>query len=310
MIWVQNLPVQDDIDGDPDCVGIDDLCNQIDALLSQANQGILANCDPTLKIISDAELDGIKKGSKNAIKLPQGSSIDYMEMSGSGPKAAIDLADKLRTLALEVAQCVLDHPEVANRTATEVERAYASMLSKADIFREQYGERGIKPLLEMMVKATQKLAKPRQTEQGIVRQAILLPPRIETQEDGTVTRTPREMGPGGELNLLWGPYFQPTLDDAKNAATAAVAAKSGGVIDSTTAIAFTAPFFGVEDAAALARKIKDESAQSQMDASMMGMMGGQAPEGEPSYGDASEEQYQPEQAEEPATNQPPEQGEE
>lgn len=271
-VWVQNLPVQDDIDGDPDCLGIDDLCDQIDALLSQANQGILANCDPTLRIISDADLDGIKKGSKNAIKLPQGSSADYMEMSGSGPKAALDLADRLRALALEVAQCVLDNPNMAMKTATEVERSYASMLGKADVLREQYGERGVKPLMEMMVKAVKAVGKPKQVGGRIVRQVIELPPRTTAKEDGTVERAARELGPGGVLNLNWGPYFQPTLDDAAKAAQAAVAAQGGGLIDKETATTFVAPYFLVEDAASVVRKVKAEqdAMQAQMDASMMG----------------------------------------
>ena len=293
-VWVQNSPVQDDIDGDPDCLGIDDLCDQIDALLSQATMGVLANCDPTLKIITDADLDGIKKGSRNAIKLPQGSSADYMEMSGAGPKAALDLADRLRSLALEVAQCVLDNPNATMKTATEVERSYASMLARADVFREQYGERGVKPLLEMMVKAVQSLSKPRSVGGQIVRQRIELPPRMTAQEDGTVARTARELGPGGVLNLNWGPYFAPTLEDAVKAAQSAVAAKSGGLLDTEHAVAFVAPYFMVEDSATLTRKVKAEAAESQaqMEQMSMGMMGdgGFPPEPlpEPEYDEQAE----------------------
>ena len=293
-VWVQNSPVQDDIDGDPDCLGIDDLCDQIDALLSQATIGVLANCDPTLKIITDADLDGIKKGSRNAIKLPQGSSADYMEMSGAGPKAALDLADRLRALALEVAQCVLDNPNATMKTATEVERSYASMLARADVFREQYGERGVKPLMEMMVKAVQSLSKPRAVGGQIVRQAIELPPRMTAQEDGTVARTARELGPGGVLNLNWGPYFAPTLEDAVKAAQSAVAAKTGGLLDTEHAVAFVAPYFMVEDAATLTRKVKAEAAESQaqMEQMSMGMMdgGGIPPEPmpEPEYDEQAE----------------------
>ena len=293
-VWVQNSPVQDDIDGDPDCLGIDDLCDQIDALLSQATMGVLANCDPTLKIITDADLDGIKKGSRNAIKLPQGSSADYMEMSGAGPKAALDLADRLRALALEVAQCVLDNPNATMKTATEVERSYASMLARADVFREQYGERGVKPLLEMMVKAVQSLSKPRSVGGQIVRQMIELPPRMTAQEDGTVARTARELGPGGVLNLNWGPYFAPTLEDAVKAAQSAVAAKSGGLLDTEHAVAFVAPYFMVEDSATLTRKVKAEAAESQaqMEQMSMGMMdgGGIPPEPmpEPEYDEQAE----------------------
>lgn len=285
VVWIQNLPVQDDVDGDPDCMGIEDICDQMDALLSQANMGILANCDPTLRIVSDADLDSIRKGSKNAIKLPSGSSADYMEMSGSGPKAALDMADKLRALALEVAQCVLDNPNMAMKTATEVERSYASMLAKADILREQYGERGVKPLLEMMVKAARSITKPRSVGGRIVRQRIELPPRITAQEDGTVQRADRELGQGGVLNLVWGPYFAPTLDDAQKAAQASAAAQGAGLIDSETAIGFTAPYFNVEDVSLLTRKVKAEKAEQQgaMDSMAMGYMDAGAAPAEDEY---------------------------
>ena len=297
LVWVQNSPVQDDVDGDPDCLGIDDLADQIDALLSQATMGVLANCDPTLKIITDADLDGIRKGSKNAIKLPQGSSADYMEMSGAGPKAALDLADRLRALALEVAQCVLDNPNQVAKTATEIERSYASMLARADVFREQYGERGIKPLLEMMVKAVRSLSKPRVQDGKLVRQAIELPPRMTAQEDGTVQRTARELGEGGVLNLNWGPYFAPTLEDAVKAAQSAVAARAGGLLDTEHAVAFVAPYFLVEDSAAMTRKVKAEAeaAQAQMEQMSMGMMGGGEeafPAEEPAIEEAAPVEYE------------------
>lgn len=275
-VWVQNSPVQDDIDGDPDCVSIDDMCEQIDALLSQANAGILANCDPTLRIISDADLDGIRKGSRNALKLPQGSSADYMEMTGSGPKAALEMAERLRALALEVAQCVLDTPQhKAHQTATEIERSYASMLAKADVLREQYGERGVKPLLEMMVKAVRVVTKPRPVGGVIVRQTVELPPKLHALEDGTMQRAARELGPGGAINLSWGPYFDPSLTDLQTAVRAAVEAKAGGIIDTETATKFVAPYFLVEDATSMAKKVIEEqaAAQAALDQSMAGMMG-------------------------------------
>ena len=277
VLWVQNLPVQDDIDGDPDVMGIEDLCEQIDALLSQASKGVLANCDPTLRIITDYDLSQISKGSDNALKLPAGSSADYMEMTGTGPKAALDLADKLRTLALEVAQCVLDHPDTAQRTATEVERAYSSMLSKADILREQYGQKCILPLMEMMVEAVKILNQPRRTEQGIVRQVVELPPRIDAQEDGTVERAARELGPGGTLMLVWPGYFAPTLADAEMATRAAASANAAGLLDKQHAVAFIAPHFGVENVKDVLSKVKKEADELAAQQNAM-MMGGAAPE--------------------------------
>ena len=275
VVWVQNLPVQDDIDGDPDCLGVDDMCEQIDALLSQANQGILASCDPTLKIITDAELDSVRKGSKNALKLPQGSTADYMEISGQGIKSAMDMVTHLREMVLEVAQCVLDQPGGASsrRTATEIEKLYASMLAKADVLREQYGERCIKPLLEMMVRAVRLLEKPRAVEGGIIRQMVKLPPRIVTKDDLSIVREPRKLPDDAdmEINLNWGPYFNPSLDEAFKAVQAATTARLGGMLDHEHAVAFTAPYFLVEDARAMARKVQQEqqATRDQLDDQLM-----------------------------------------
>ena len=280
VVWVQNMPVQDDIDGDPDCLGVDDMCEQIDALLSQANQGILASCDPTLKIITDAELDSVRKGSKNALKLPQGSTADYMEINGQGIKSALDMVTHLREMVLEVAQCVLDQPGGASsrRTATEIEKLYASMLAKADVLREQYGERCIKPLLEMMVRAVRMLEKPRAVEGGIIRQMVKLPPRIVTKDDLSIAREPRKLPDDAdmEINLNWGPYFNPSLDEAFKAVQAATTARLGGMLDHEHAVAFTAPYFLVEDARAMARKVQQEqqATKDQLDDQLMAGLSG------------------------------------
>ena len=274
VVWAQNMPVQDDIDGDPDCLGIDDICDQMDALLSQANIGIIASCDPTLKIITNAELDSIRKGNRNALKLPEGSSADYMEINGAGLKQALEMAQELRKMALEVAQCVLDHANVHGRTATEVERLYSSMLAKADILREQYGERLVKPLLEMMVEAVRHLETPRAVEGGILRQVVKLPYKTKLREDGTVEKAARRLGDGGMISLNWGPYFQPTLEEAIQATQATVMAKTGGVLDQEHAVAFTAPFFLVEDAQTMVRSIHHEqqTAMEEQDSMTMNLM--------------------------------------
>lgn len=161
VIWVQNIPVQDAEDGDPDCPpSVYDNVEAIDALIAQANRGILANCDPTLVITSKAELGVIKPGSDNALHIPEGSA-SFLELQASGPKAALELAEQLRKNTLEMAQCVLEHPDTAGKTATEVERMYQSMLSKADVHREQYGQRCVLPLLEMLWRAANILNQPR-----------------------------------------------------------------------------------------------------------------------------------------------------
>ncbi len=264
VVWIQNLPVQDSVDGDPDCHGIYDMIESIDTLVSQANRGITANCDPTLGLITDAQMAEIQKGSNNAIKLPKGSSMQYLEINGAGPKAAFEAADKLRAYALEVAQCVLDHPDIANRTATEIERVYSSMLAKADVLREQYGQRGVLVVLDMAVRAVRKLA-PRKQNGNIERQAVTLPPRLEAQADGKPPKpVPRKLGPGNAVaQLQWGAYFPPSLKDTSDAVMAAAKAKEAGLIDRDHATKFVASDFRVEKVPEMLAKIEKEKQEEQ-----------------------------------------------
>lgn len=255
VVWVQNLPVLDDIDGDPDCVGIYDLVESIDALLAQANIGTVKNCDPTTKIITDADIGEIRKGSGHAIKLPIGSDAGYMEITGSGPEAARKMAEELRRYALEVAQCVLEHPEMERRTATEIERVYSTMIAKADILREQYGQRCVIPLVEMMVEAARKLSTSVMGSDGIERSSVDLPPRFRPDSAEKVARV---LGPGGLLKIQWPGYFEPTLSDVDLATRSAIAAKAGGLIDAEHASKFVAGYYRIEDVPAMLKQIESE----------------------------------------------------
>lgn len=67
IVWVQNQQVDDEDDGDSDCHGCYKIFGRIDALLSQADRGTVANCDPSLVISSNAEFDEVRKGSGNAL---------------------------------------------------------------------------------------------------------------------------------------------------------------------------------------------------------------------------------------------------
>lgn len=270
VVWVQNLPVQDDIDGDPDCEGIFETIESIDALLAQADKGLLKNCDPTAVVSSPDEFAELKKGSDNAIKLSAGDA-HYMEISGTGPKAAYDAAAVRRAHALEVAQCVLEHPDVANKTATEIERTYESMISKADVLREQYGQKGIIPLLEMMLKAARKLgAGTVNTETGEVEKQVLdLTPR-EVLAGEAVKLIEQEIGEGERIMLKWPRYFEATLMDVDMAGRAAGGAKATGLIDAEHAVNFVAEFFHVEDPRTMLKQIIKErdEVRGQMQAAM------------------------------------------
>lgn len=256
VVWTQNLPVQDDIDGDPDCHGIYDIVQAHDALIAQAHYGTLSNCDPTLVAITEAKLAEIRKGSDNAIRLPPGSNAHYLELSGSGAKIAQEMADRLRRYALEVSQCVLEHPDTAAKTATEIERMYSSMYSKTDILREQYAERCVRPLLEMIVRAARTLGTRRREGDTIVRDALYLRNSSE----------PAKVPAKGSIELVWPPYVRPTLSDVQAAAQATMLANGGKpVLDDLQAAEFIAPYFQVENPREMAEKLRKQREIEQSD---------------------------------------------
>ncbi len=139
-VWIQNLPVEDDIDGESDCHGVYEMVHAMDMINSQVSKGIIENLDPTLLIVSSAKLAEIRKGSDNAIKLPStataknGDSLGpsdarYLEIGGAGIKEGRETVREWRGYVLEVAQCVLsDENAKGDTTAFETDRRYSAMI--------------------------------------------------------------------------------------------------------------------------------------------------------------------------------------
>jgi hypothetical protein len=259
-VWVQNTPVLDDIDGDPDCHGAFEMIHAIDMLLAQAQTGTIANADPTLVISTNADLPpDLAKGSRAPIKLPSDGRAEYLELEGVGAKSASELADLYRRRVLEVTSCVLeDGTGTAARTATEIERAHAAMFARADMLREQYTERGIKPLLHKMLRAARLVSEARPTEDGgVVRGEVLLAPKLIRDAAGRVIeKRRREPGTGEILRVAWPRYTEPTLEEAKLAVETAVMALSGKIVDDTAAVALVAPYFAEEDSKGLLDRVR------------------------------------------------------
>lgn len=253
VVWIQNLPVIGDIDGLPDCHGTYEMMEQIDALNSQAQRGVIANCDPTLVISSEGEMDSVSTGSDKAIHIP-GGSVSYLELQGAGAKAARETAKDYRSMILEVCQCFLEGDQSGSAmTATEVDRRYSSMLAKADILREQYGERGVKPLMRKVLAAVKKMAGGSEVDGVIMRTTLNLPPKV--LDDGSIVK--RQLGAGPyTISLSWPRYFEPSLVDIGAAVTAAAGAKAAALVDDEHASKFVAEYFSVDDLPKMLEKIK------------------------------------------------------
>lgn len=254
VVWVVNDPVDEGTQGDPDCYGTFDMIEDIDALLAQASRGTKSNCDPTLGIASDAEFDDLEKGSGKALQVEKGGEIAYVEMTGAGIDRAQKLVDDLEKRVLTITRCHLERSDGGPvRTASEVERDYSAMTERADIFREQYGECGVKRILEMALRVARlfekvvvdedELGNPR-----ITKRVIMLPKRSLKQSDGSILRVPHIPGQGEEITLKWPDYFTPSLESVGQAVNAAGAAYSTfGIMDRRNAVEFIAPYVNVED---------------------------------------------------------------
>lgn len=266
--WITNTAVLDEVDGEPDCQGTYPTIGVIDRLTSQACAGTIANCDPTLVLSTKREFDSLKKGSENAIGLDPGESAAYLEMKGDGPRIALDVSERLEERVSEQTRCVLEASRASKtqggrRTATEAEQDYASMWEASDELREQYGEHGVKPLLEMVLRVCRRLETPRATAGGVVRGRIVLPPRAEAQPDGSVRYFERSFGSAETVELHWPQYQQPTVDTVLKAATAAKTAYEAELIDGEEGSEYLGPYFQVENVSLMRAKIDARAQQKE-----------------------------------------------
>ena len=278
-VWIQNLPVLEQEDGDPDCAGAWQGFDTYDRILSQMNKAVLLNLDPTPVIKVDpktvAALGGtVMKGSENALYVGESGSASYLEITGSGVDAGMKVCALIKQNILDVTRCVLVDPSTlsgAAQSAKAIEYIYAPMLEKADDLRAQYGDLGVVPLLVIIDKIARKLMGQRvQLPEGQVGVYKLnLPPRKGGK--------PHAVGKGGYIRIQWGPYFAPTESDKETSVRTITAAKTGLLLSQATATRQIAPLFNIRDPEAeIAAVAKEQEEQMSM------MMGG------PSGGDGGE----------------------
>lgn len=277
-VWIQNFPVLEEDDGDPDCQGAWQTFDTIDRLIAQANKGTLLNMDPTLKLKIDPKVvelgGGVRKGSDNSLNVGAAGDAAYLEINGAGIQVALALVERLKQNALDMTSCVLVDPEVisgAAQSAKAIEYLYAPMLEKADILRSQYGDLGIVPLCEILVKMV-KWAQEQNldVELPLDTQTFTPGPGAHPGARPVVQSTPHQLGSGGHIKLVWGPYFTATEQDkqlAVNTLLAAAGMAAGGaLIDEETAIKEAAHLFKVKEPEAMFKKIKEaQDAASESD---------------------------------------------
>jgi len=273
--WIRNLAIEDGVDGEPDAAGCYELIEAFDICMSAAQKAIIANCDPWLAVMTDDDIDEITKKAGNALKLNKDATAQLLEITGMGPKLALELADKLRELAFEIAACVPDNQstmsKASSKTATEVMALRSRMVEKAGKLRSNYGA-AIIDIIQIADRAIRAQATPKpamlQSTDGTSRQIMRagrvdLPPKvIPHPTNGGTQLIPRKLGPGGKIRLAWPRFFEPTLDDILKAAQASVALVAGKLIDRKTAVEFLKNYLPIGDDVDAMLKSADDDAQA------------------------------------------------
>jgi len=275
--WIQNLRSDDEIDGDPDCMGCYSMVKAVDHLLSEVYSGTIKNTDPTLTIVTNEQLSSIAKGSDNAIKLPQGGSAQYLELQGAGPRIGMEVAKEIREEVYRLAQCVPDwvlYQNAGEKTATEIERMFSSMFEKADALRGQYGP-PMARICQKLLTAIRNYTALREVQKedgsmALVRGKIYMPPKVIQQPDGDVLEIPRALGKGTQCEVRWPSYQRPSYadQDTYSRVITTLLSNDPKVLTRGTAMQLLAPIMDFDPLKELHAIKREESDQEQQDAAM------------------------------------------
>lgn len=276
-VWIQNLDNGDDFDGIPDCDGAFQMMEEADRVKSQGIRALKYNMDPTLVTSRDIGNNKnvppvIEKGNGVGIEVGAGGSASYLEISGNGITAAKETVEELRKDVLTKTQCVIpdpDSPAMQGQSGKALELAFAPMIEKGGMLREQYGD-GIIRLCELVLEYA-RLWMQKTMYMGNTRAVFRIPLKIEERDPDpdnpdvrpSITMTERFPGVGGQVSIKWGPYFSATpADKQANVATLA-AARMARFLDLETAVKIACELFDIEDPDGLLRKIREEQKEEE-----------------------------------------------
>lgn len=231
-VWIQNRPCDYSPDGLSDYEDLLDLFDATNAMASQLDRALQYQGDPALvlKVKEGHEVGTIKRGPENAIILEPDEDMEYVEITGA-------TIGEMRVQVKEYINAALDGAGIIPRDPKEIsgsalsakalEYLWQPTLAEAGKYRQQYGTKGMVPLLELVVEDMKKL------------------PTL-----GLEVKHKGKAGPeakAGTVALKWGRYFQPTPEDVRQEIENASSAELAGYISQDTAIAHVAPMFGVQD---------------------------------------------------------------
>jgi hypothetical protein len=302
VIWVRNLAEDcgDSIDG----VSIyDGLLDEFDALnrsLSQRHQGLEILGTPQPYEVGVGSGDGPGPAGRTASPRPTeskapkdtysnartaatqparktgaahmwsygGSDVELglLETTGKAFEVATAHVNDIRSRVLEAMNVILlDPTAVAGKgdmSAKALSLMYAPMLALVDEIREWWWERCIGRVLEMMLEIVATLPPGSVLVRGGDRVAALLAGRRVALLDGT------EQWFAPLIQPLWGEYFAPSAEEAKQTVETAAMAKEKGLVSGESATRYIANHFSidsVEDEVAAAEEEKVAAQEAAME---------------------------------------------
>ena len=239
MVWIKNLPGGKGVDGAPTMTR--EAINTVieaDYQLSQVGRGLKYSQDPTL-ILKEPAVDAegrIVKAPGNALQVGEGGDAKLLEINGSAAKVVLEYVHALRDVALESMHGNRSNPDKmsAAQSGRALELMHQALIWLADKLRISYGEGALLQLLNMVIKASQKL-------EIIVDDKKLKGIKAE------------------KLTLVWPAWFPPTHEDKMNQATALSTLTTAKVISTETATKAIAADYDIEDVKSERERVDQET---------------------------------------------------
>jgi hypothetical protein len=242
MVWIRNLPGGDEIDGAPTFGDEAIETNiEIEYMLSQAGRGLKYASDPLLMIKEPAADPGreMVRSASNAIIVSKDGDAKLVEIDGAATAAVLEYVRTLREFTLE--QLNGNRANADKLSAAQSGRAMEllnqALIWLSDKLRISYGEYGLKKLLQLIVKASAKMALVDSDGNPIPRMA------------------------SGRIALKWPQWYAPTSQDRSSDANTLRTLTDAGLMSTETAVGALAPIYDVEDVPGELAKITTEQAE-------------------------------------------------
>lgn len=225
MVWIQNLPGIDPVDGPCTFEPAINTSIEIDYQLSQAGRGLKYSSDPMLMIKEPAMGGEEPRGGGNTLKIDATGDAKLLEINGTASEAVIEYVRHLRELALESV-----HGNRANadklsaaQSGRAMELMNQALIWLADRLRITYGEGGLLDLLRMIMAASERFD---------LRTKYAELPNID---------------PNAEISLRWAPWYAPTQSDKQTQAETLRTLKDARLMSQNTAVSTLAPDYDIEE---------------------------------------------------------------